>query len=177
MAHRYGHKWVSQYGDDPGSGAAVEWRKTLAGLSPQQIREGLDADVLRGDDWPPSSARFRGMCLGIPGLAFVRPDIDAMERASSFGELPRISSFARLVWQQIDRYNYRHAGSHDAERMLREAYERACDHVMQGGELPSEPVALLEKPKPRALTPEERERNRKIAEDNLAAVAAMLRGA
>lgn len=65
MAEMYGHRWTSSYGTDDRNGT---WRKGLAGLTPQQIGTGLVACLKRrprdGDeDWPPTLAEFRAMCL------------------------------------------------------------------------------------------------------------------
>lgn len=94
MACRYGHRWSSQFGDEPDGLIAAEWRDTLAGLSLQQIRQGLDADAQRGSDWPPSSAYFRALCLGTaddavlprdrrPGAAMYRPVARRSKRIES----------------------------------------------------------------------------------------------
>ena len=63
MAARYGVSWTSQHGDAPDSFTGAEWRETLAGISPQQIKDGFAHDVLRADKWPPTSTMFRAMCL------------------------------------------------------------------------------------------------------------------
>lgn len=144
MASRYGHTWVSQFGASPGGIAAVEWRETLAGLTPAQIREGFDADAVRGDDWPPSSPRFRALCMGIPTLGSVRAEIRDMLNWSGRGQGSVVSRFARGVWSRINVYSYRSADGKLAERMLREAYELTRESVMEGGTLPVEPVAMVE---------------------------------
>jgi len=62
MIARYGHRWTSQFGDRPIGAAAAEWAQTLARLDNAAITAGFAADADRGDDWPPSSAKFRAMC-------------------------------------------------------------------------------------------------------------------
>jgi len=94
MQGRYGHRWASQMGDYPEGIASAEWSTQLAGLTVQQIREGIEADAFRGDDWPPSSTHFRAMCLGRtndddvptskrPGAAMYRPAAPRSRRIES----------------------------------------------------------------------------------------------
>lgn len=72
---RYLHKWDSAI-DGRELEVAAEWAERLAGLTPEQIRHGLDA---WGSEWPPSSEEFRKACLGQSetlnehGLNFVPP--------------------------------------------------------------------------------------------------------
>lgn len=157
MASRYGHAWVSQYGPLPDGIAAAEWRDTLAGVSREQMRDGFAEDSLRASDWPPTSTRFRAMCLDIPTIAEVRFDISKLVRATNHhannsSEL-QISRFARLVWSYLDTYAFRHETDKRADRMLREAYELASAYVMDGGELPMEPVALIAAPEQKPHQP------------------------
>ena len=144
MASRYGHAWVSQFGPAPDGIAAAEWRSTLAGLTREQLREGFEADVMRGDDWPPSSPKFLAMCLGIPSIASVRHEIEQMLRWSDHSQGSLMSRFARGVWTRIDGYTYRSAPAKLADRMLREAFDLTREFVMEGGTLPVQPAGLVE---------------------------------
>ena len=59
---RYVHKWTSALtSPELIELAVVEWGQELAGLSPEQVRHGLES--LEGD-WPPSAPGFRKACLG-----------------------------------------------------------------------------------------------------------------
>lgn len=124
MAAIYGHRWTSSYGDDPGSMAGDTWAAGLSGLTGGQLARGLEACVASSDPWPPSLPDFRAACLGIPPLAAVRLDGDRSNR------------FTRLVWQHLDGYRYKQAPADQSDRLLREAYELAREHVMRGGALP-----------------------------------------
>lgn len=170
MASRYGHAWVSQYGPLPDGIAAAEWRDTLWGITPAQMREGFDADAVRGDDWPPSSSKFRAMCLGVPSLASVRSEIDGMLRYSAQGQGSLMSRFSRGVWSRIDSYAYRNAGGKTAERIMREAYELTREFVMDGGTLPVEPSGLIQQQRAehKAADPE-------VAKRHLDAIADLLK--
>lgn len=132
MSDIYGHRWTSAYGTDPAAGAGSTWALGLSGLSPQQVGEGVQACIASSEPWPPTLPEFRAMCLGIPSFAFVRTDNG-----------PVRSLFTALVWQYLDGYAYRQASLERADRMLREAYELAREHVMRGGDLPEQPVALV----------------------------------
>lgn len=129
MAEIYGHRWTSAYGAESGAdGAAGTWAKGLAGVTPAQVANGLNACIASSDPWPPTLPEFRAKCLGIPSLAAVRAN---PEQATPFN---------RLVWQHIDSYRYRRSAAEVADRMLRDAYELAREFVMVGGALP-EPSA------------------------------------
>ncbi|WKL53102.1 hypothetical protein Q1W70_00410 [Pseudomonas kielensis] len=68
MSEMYGHRWTSNFGvsADPGH----SWATVLKGLTGQQIANGLNTLVEKGDefDWPPPANVFRAMCLQVPGL-------------------------------------------------------------------------------------------------------------
>lgn len=124
MAEVYGHRWTSAYGEDPETGAGETWAKGLSGVSPKQMAAGLSSCVASADPWPPTLPEFRARCLGIPALAAVRLDI------------AKAQPFTQLVWQHLDGYRYSQAPAEQADRLLREAYELAREHVMRGGALP-----------------------------------------
>lgn len=124
MGATYPHKWASAQGDDPRGVAGKVWASELAGMTRGQIDRGLSACRNASDPWPPSLPAFKAMCLGIPPLAAVRLDTG------------KADPFTRLVWQNLDGYRYKQAPSDQADRLLREAYELAREHVMRGGALP-----------------------------------------
>lgn len=81
MAEMYGHRWTSSYGVEDTNGT---WRKGLAGLTPQQIGAGLVACLQRvprdgAEDWPPTLAEFRAMCLP-PKINPIHRDFVALPR-------------------------------------------------------------------------------------------------
>lgn len=169
MASRYGHAWVSQYGPLPDGIAAAEWRETLAGLNASQIREGFQADAMRGDHWPPSSPAFRAMCMGIPSMASVRAEVD--ECFGFHGDSrPIVSRFARGVLARINTYNFRNGSGKDQQRMFAEAYERTREFVMDGGVLPVEPAALIER-----KFPESKPADPEVAKAHLDKIAELLK--
>jgi hypothetical protein len=147
MAEIYGHKWVSAYGDSSDAdGAAGTWAKGLAGITPQQVAEGLKACVVSSDPWPPTLPEFRAMCLGIPSFPAVSMDV------------AKVQPFTRLVWAHMDGHLFRMAPAEKASRMLRDAYELAREHVMRGGELPEPSAGEIEADKPaKPVIPETRE--------------------
>lgn len=138
MAEIYGHRWTSAYGDNPNEGAALTWAKGLGGIAPQQLADGLRACIASSEPWPPTLPEFRGMCLSIPSLGEVRHELHA--------DTPTRTPFTVLVWQGIDSYAFRLASREQADRMIRDAYELAREHVMRGGELPGEVAGELEEP-------------------------------
>lgn len=128
FADIYGHKFVSQFGADPYSGTGQSWATGLADLTMEQLAEGVEACKFAADPWPPTLPQFRARCLGVPTLAAVRLDAS--------------TPFARLVWQFLDVYRYRTSPGEAGERLLRDAYELAREHVMRGGALPQESKAI-----------------------------------
>ena len=170
MASRYGHAWVSQYGPMPDGIAAAEWRSTLWGLTAAQMREGFEADAIRGAEWPPSSAQFRALCMGVPSLGSVRAEIEDMVRHMGIGQPSIISRFARGVWSRMNTYAYRNSSGKTPERILRDAYELTREFVMEGGTLPMAPTAAIEHkaPKHQPASPE-------IAAAHLRSIAEMLK--
>lgn len=180
MASRYGHAWVSQYGPLPDGIVAAEWRDTLKGITNEQLRAGFTEDAIRASDWPPTSTRFRAMCLGIPSIAEVRIDIDRLVEGlprlgGGGGYEVKVSRFSRLAWRYINSYVFRNESGKRADRMVREAYELASAYIMDGGELPMEPVALIAEPEKAPLSPEQIRRNRAAAEAAMSAISEILR--
>lgn len=159
MGVTYPHKWTSAMGDDPrGTGGKV-WASELAGMSRAQIDAGLSACRNASDQWPPSLSGFKAMCLDIPPLAAVRLDSG------------KDDVFTVLVWQFLDGYRYRSASADQADRLLREAYELAREHVMGGGELPEVAVQIEhERREPVTASPE-------VAQAALSTIHAELNGA
>lgn len=179
MASRYGHAWVSQYGPLPDGIVAAEWRDTLKGISLEQLRVGFAEDAIRTSDWPPTSTRFRAMCLGIPTLAAVRHEVSKVLCVQTAFDGRRadlkVSGFTRLAWSFLDVVTFRMAEVKRADRMLRDAYELASKHVMEGGELPMEPVAYIAEPDKAPVTPEQERRNHEAGEQAINKIAEMLR--
>ena len=135
LAEVYGHRFVSSFGADWREGAGRTWAQGLAGLSSWQVAGGVEACIASSDPWPPTLPEFRGMCLGIPSLALVRHEL----HDSTATRTP----FTALVWQGIDGYAFRLASRESADRMIRDAYELAREHVMRGGSLPEMPEAAI----------------------------------
>jgi hypothetical protein len=149
MGSTYGAKWTQQYGVDVKGPQACKWRDGLEDIDRQQLLAALDADVKRGSAFVPTLPEFRALCLAIPSVFFVRQEIDAQARAmNSHQTPPRMTPFARLTWQLIDSYKYRHGTDSACDAMFKRAYDGAREHVMDGGDLPQEPVALIEQAKP-----------------------------
>lgn len=80
MTEIFGHKWVSQYGEDP----LETWAKRLGTFTPEQIAVGVNACANSDLQWPPSLPDFCGMC---------KPD------AASFGLPDATSAFLEAMRQ------------------------------------------------------------------------------
>lgn len=136
MASRYGHTWLSQFGPSPDGYAGDEWAKTLSGMNKDRIMQGMDADQIRGGEWPPSSTQFLSMCHRIPEFSVVRIELN--------GRNTTRTPFGQLVWNKLDGFNYKQLAADKADRLLRDAYDAARIHVLEGGALPYPPEHLIE---------------------------------
>jgi len=148
MGAMFGHTWASQYGESPTGLAGDTWGAALAGVTPQQVADGLRATLALGEEFPPSAPRFRALCFGIPTFA-------AMRFEMTHAEEPR-TPFGLLCWRFVDTFRLRQADQREADRLARDAYELAKDHVMRGGELPEvhEALARPDEPERRPASPE-----------------------
>ena len=130
MAAMFGHSWVSQYGDNAADLSGDTWSAALAGLTGEQIAQGMRETLALGSDWPPSAPRFRAMCIGIPSLAMT---MHAMRSGAT-------DPFTRQAWTYVDSFRFRSADADQAARIMRDAHELTVRFVMDGGELPAAPV-------------------------------------
>lgn len=128
--------------------AYAEWGETLAGLTRAQIQHGIAIDGRRCSEWPPSSTRFRAMCMDIPSFAALRYEF-------AHGEVPR-TPFGLLCWSKVDAYRLRRADQTEADRLVHNAYDLAVAHVLEGGTLPvvHEALACAGPPERRPAPPE-----------------------
>lgn len=108
------------------------WAKGLAGFDRVTVIAALQRHIKGGDEWPPTLPGLRSLCFNIPTFATVRSELIGAKHGP----------FARLVWSYIDAHRFRTADTVTSERILREAYDAAREHVMRGGELPTESPAL-----------------------------------
>jgi len=61
MTEIYGHKFTSNFGDQPNE----SWSRCLSDVSPMKIGAGLNELLTRADPWPPTAIEFRQLCLGM----------------------------------------------------------------------------------------------------------------
>lgn len=159
MAAIFGHAWVSNYGASPEGVAADTWAAVLAGLTPQQIAQGLQRLTLQGGDWPPSAPAFRALCIGIPSLAAY---------LNRFSDRGSTHPFDQLAWAYIDGWKWRNATGKEQDRLIRDGYRLAKEQAMEDGHLPDTAEHRLEKLRPEPppeRTPEEQSRIRAVAEE------------
>lgn len=156
MTSIYGHRWISAYGADAQQGAGDAWARGLAGITARQLGVGIDACIVSADPWPPTLPQFRALCFAIPALPVVRLRFNQHLRSR---ESLVAEPFDRLIWQFIDAYRVRQVSADQTDRMLRDAYELAREHVMAGGELPEPSAEIEHKPEPakpgKPVSPEE----------------------
>lgn len=168
MTEIYGHRWTSAFGEDAGTGAGSTWGKGLADCAPRQIGAGISAAIVSADPWPPTLPAFRAMCLSIPSFAHVRIEL---KRSTD------LSPFTRLVWSNIDQFRVSHADQDKADRIVREAYDLAREHIMTGGSLPEPAMRIDHEDTHRRETSETEPTrdNPAVAHEHIAKIAALLR--
>jgi len=139
LAH-YGHAWRAEHGLVPDGERAAVWSDAMAGLSGQQIANGIRAATMRLSDFPPRAAKFRELCLGIPSLGEV-----IAELANTNAER---SPFATAVWRRLDDWAYRCADTRKADAMMAKAYAHVRKRVLLGDALPKPEPQVEHKPEP-----------------------------
>lgn len=127
MTSAFGTRWTSAHGDNFAETSGRIWAIDLAGLSVEAIERGLE--LARQLDWPPVLAEFKAMCLGVLPIATV-----IAERA---GDPREQSPFTVLVGRNLAEYEWRMADPQRRERMLEQAWQRAKQHVFDGGAMPT----------------------------------------
>lgn len=72
MTEMYGHRWTSNFGVSADQDHS--WAKVLAGLSKQQLANGLQELVDRATEfeWPPAANVFRSLCMKLKGFPTVQ---------------------------------------------------------------------------------------------------------
>jgi len=166
MAAVFPNVWRAAMGDSPNKPdggltvAGDTWAKGLSGITGQQLAVGLRAVIANASNWPPTLGEFRALCEGLPTFEDVEHELRP-------GRSVDPSPFARLVWQMLDSWAYRHADVGKAERLLRGAYHRAREHVQRGGAMPETSAAVTQE-RPAS------KRDPAVAERALAAIAAAI---
>ena len=123
MSEMYGHRWTSNFGvsADPGH----SWASVLKGLTGQQIANGLNTLVEKGDefDWPPPANVFRAMCMQVPGLPSEAQAWDEARAGKYSHPAVRIAAEATSTFDL-------HGGSNN-DKALRQRFERNYAIVMR----------------------------------------------
>ncbi|WP_032804618.1 hypothetical protein [Pseudomonas veronii] len=123
MSEMYGHRWTSNFGvsADPGH----SWATVLKGLTGQQIANGLNTLVEKGEefDWPPPANVFRSMCLQVKGLPSEAQAWDEARSGKYSHPAVRIAAEATSTFDL-------HGGSNN-DKALRQRFERNYAIVMR----------------------------------------------
>lgn len=130
---------------------AETWLSVLRDFSGEQIGKALQDCINRDDPFPPGLPEFKAMLLQIPSLAWVKKNIDNRE-----------NQFILLVKRNLDFFAYKKADAKQAAWILKDAYDLARQHVLEGGDLPEIPKEIEKKEdaeEVRKITPEERQAN------------------
>jgi hypothetical protein len=121
-------------GESPSLTAENVWIGALEGATCDGVARAVMHLRTTGNGWPPTAPEFRALAFGVPPVTALLAEFETADRERT--------PFARLVWSYVDSWAYRQASRDQAGRMLREAYEKAREHVLQGGALPTHSPAL-----------------------------------
>ena len=118
----YGHRWTSAI-DGIEEQAVAAWADTLAGITGEQIKSGIDTLAC---EWPPSAPQFRLHCLYASGVP--RPDqaLDLITSATyKSGTLREryIHPAVLAAATQVDVYELRRQNAHDVHKNFYPVYE------------------------------------------------------
>lgn len=144
MTKIFGHRWASAYGEaDDGT-----WLKGLAGVSVQQIANGLQSVIdTFTDGWPPSLPEFREICLKSNPALFGLPDVrDAYLEAARNSHRPTSTDWSHPIIYLAGRatgwFEIRNA-SPGAELTFARNFEVLANRAARGENLDAEiPLAL-----------------------------------
>lgn len=141
MLSIYGHKWDSHLGPCVNaqgklSDAAATWKQGLSGITVEQVRQGFDALLRNGCEWPPSLPEFREMCLqsgsDAPSLEeVVQVLVMVSNRHGSMIERYRHPLCLALA-RELDMYALRQASIERALAMVRPEYKRLMVEGWEG---------------------------------------------
>lgn len=147
MSAIYFARWTGPIGSTADTAEMRAWAADMGTLTMAQIDAGLAECRRATDEWPPTPAKFKSWCLGIPPFATVKRE--------TLGPAADRSQFTRAVWARVDHYQHRIASVRDGDRMLEAAYNEVRDAVMRGEPLPNIAGVLehdeSQKPKPAPL--------------------------
>lgn len=109
------------------------WAEHLTGLCIKQVTHGFTRLATKALKFPPNPATFRVLCLDIPLLSTVEHELQPGRARSAF---------TVLVWSKLDTDRYNQVPVKVQERMLRDAYDDAVEHVGRGDAMPQSMPAL-----------------------------------
>lgn len=137
MGTIYGYKWVSHMGvADNGDGvltdAAKTWKKSLVGITVDQLKCGFDTLIFKSHDWPPSLPEFRRLCLsnipsGVPGEDEVMRVLVSVSGKKGSIAARYVHPLIFAISQKIDMHGLRMSKTADAVRMIGPVYEKSID--------------------------------------------------
>ena len=137
MGTIYGYKWASHMGvADGGDGvltdAAKTWKKSLVGITLEQLKYGFDVLIFKNHDWPPSLPEFRKLCLsnvpsGVPGVDEVLKVLVSVQGKNGTLASRYKHPLIFAISQEINMFELRTAKTLDAKRLINAAYEKFID--------------------------------------------------
>jgi hypothetical protein len=132
MEEIYPHRWVSKLGE-PGSSAFETWRQGLAGITPEQLRRGLQQCLQRRDGWPPTLPEFRGLCRGSPQSLELPTLEEAFRMASQQRpDWHRLHPIVFHARQAVGAYELIHQPTAHTWSRFRTVYEDLVEQALQG---------------------------------------------
>lgn len=123
---------VADNGDGILTDAAKTWKKSLAGITIDNLKHGFDVLIFKSHDWPPSLPEFRKLCLS--NVDSCIPSVDEVINVlvSVSGKQGTVADRYRhpmifAISQKIDMHRLRIANNADVKRLVSDAYEKLID--------------------------------------------------
>ena len=146
----YGHRWTSAI-DGIEEQAVAAWADTLAGITGEQIKSGIDTLAC---EWPPSAPQFRLHCLYASGVPRPAQALDLITSATyKTGTLrerymhPAVLAAAT----QVDVFALRRQNTHNAHKNFYALYESLLQTCH---DWPPECEAITDNVEPRRSSPD-----------------------
>lgn len=117
MTKIYGHKWLCNFGQADKDNV---WLAGLRGLTPDMIKQGLNACVNQFKTWPPTLPEFKALCLGIP-------DKQAAIENALFAASDKRSLIGNKIYQLVGDWDMKTLSMRDLRTRCNEVYDQAVN--------------------------------------------------
>lgn len=135
MGGLFGEQWTRQFGLSDHTG---EWGRTLADVTPEQMKIGLDRLRSSGSGWPPTAPQFRLMCLGVetlaPGFEVAYSEIVAhLQKPEHRRNTSTLSDAVyHTIQNNLDYFTFKSLTGGESMRVFKTAYAATIEQFKKG---------------------------------------------